>query len=92
MMITKRKKSKELTPMIFSMNNDSINSLLPNISNNKFMSRKFDSIFDEKITKYLTMLKMNASILGIDINFPDTYSRNQFCFYVGNGNNSKLVK
>jgi hypothetical protein len=38
------------------------------------------------------MLKMNAEMLGIEISFPETYSRNQFCFFVGKGNNSKLVK
>jgi hypothetical protein len=85
-----------MMPTAFSINNESLNSSAINNQNKGFdgrlMPRKCESIFEAKISKYLAMLKMNAEMLGIEISFPETYSRNQFCFFVGKGNNSKLVK
>ena len=65
MLTKKRKNSKELSPMIFSLNNESLNSSLINNQNAKlldarFMPKKCETIFEYKINKYLTMLRMNA--------------------------------
>jgi hypothetical protein len=41
---------------------------------------------------YKSMLRKTAETHGINVLFPEAYSRNQFNFFVGRGNNSKLVK
>ena len=56
------------------------------------MLGKKDYFFEEKLLRYKKMLIKNAELHGIDLFFVDNYSRNQFNFFIGRGNNSVLVK